>query len=201
MDLNELNEYTGLNFNNNIALVTYHPVTLDDYNSSSVQTKEILSALLETELITLITMPNADVGGLKVYDEIMKYVDQYPGKFKLIKNMGQVAYLSAMNYSKLMIGNSSSGIIESASFKLPVVNIGDRQGGRVKPGNVIDCKCSKEEILHSITKALSAGFIESISKTENPYGDGNTADRIMEILKLVNFRDRSELLKKKFFDI
>ncbi len=200
MNSDELNEYTGLDFNNNVALMTYHPATLDEYASSSNQVREILNALLETGLVTLVTMPNADVGGLKIYDEIIKYVNEYPVKFKLVKNMGQIAYLSAMKYAGLMIGNSSSGIIESASFKLPVVNVGDRQGGRFKPPNVIDCGCSKEEILKSIGKALSVGFKKSISGLENPYGDGNTSDRIINILKSINFRDGSKLLNKKFYD-
>lgn len=201
MSQDELNAYTGIDFGNNVALMTYHPVTLDHYHSSSDQTREILNALLETGLVTLVTMPNADVGGLNIYNEIMNCVKEYPQKFKLIRNLGQAAYLSAMKYARLMIGNSSSGIIESASFKLPVVNVGDRQGGRFKPENVIDCICSKDEIVNSIKKALSAGFLQSISGLENPYGDGSTADRIIKILKTIDFCDRSRLIKKRFYDM
>ncbi len=201
MCIDELSAYTGLDFKNGIALMTYHPETLEEYPSSSAQAEEILEALLETGLVTLITMPNADVGGRRIYEKVMQYTDNYPNRFRLIKNMGQSAYLSAMKYARLMIGNSSSGIIESASFKLPVVNIGDRQGGRFKPPNVIDCICSKDKISDSINKALSDDFIKSMAALKNPYGDGKTADRIIEKLKSVDFRSRSELLKKRFYDL
>lgn len=201
MKQTELEDYTGVNFDNSIALMTYHPVTLDNYSLAASQVREILEALISFDIFTIITMPNSDTGGNCIYETIKKYIQLYPDKFKLIKNLGQRAYLGAMKYSKLMIGNSSSGIIESASFKLPVVNIGDRQAGRYKPQNVIDCICSKQDIIQAVDLALSNDFQNSIAVLENPYGDGNTANRIIKILKSIDFTHKSRLIKKGFYDI
>lgn len=201
LDMDELYEFTGINFKKDVALMTYHPVTLDNIEQAELQIKEVLSALLQTDLLILITMPNADTGGNRIYETIKQYVDKYPDKFQLRKSLGQKGYLSAMKYTKLMIGNSSSGIIESASFKIPVINIGDRQAGRYKPRNIINCGCKKEIISKSIKKALSNEFVSSISELENAYGDGHTAARIVNILETINFEDKSKLLKKGFNDI
>jgi UDP-hydrolysing UDP-N-acetyl-D-glucosamine 2-epimerase len=202
MDALTLSEFSGVDFQKNeVALMTYHPVTLDDYSMAGQQTEEILQVLLTTDLLTLITMPNADTGGETIFRTIESYVTQYPSKFRLIKSLGQRGYLSAMKSARLMIGNSSSGIIESASFKLPVVNIGDRQGGRFKPANVIDCDCTKDSIQNALDKALSQKFAHEISDIENPYGDGNTARRIVNILKTLGPINKTDLIKKRFFDL
>jgi UDP-hydrolysing UDP-N-acetyl-D-glucosamine 2-epimerase len=201
MDRKALSEHTGVNFENNIALMTYHPVTLDNYHNTEKQIKEILNTLVEEEVFTLITMPNADTSGSVIQKQIGDYSKQYPDKFKSIGNLGQKGYLSAMKYARLMIGNSSSGIIESASFKLPVVNIGDRQAGRFKPMNVIDCACSQDAISNAIKLALSDGFRLSISDLESPYGDGNTSSRIVKILESIDFDNSSGFIKKGFYDL
>jgi UDP-hydrolysing UDP-N-acetyl-D-glucosamine 2-epimerase len=202
MDIREVSEYTGVDFGQkNVALLTYHPVTLDDYTLAGHQTQEILEALIQTTLFTLITMPNADTGGNTIYQIIEMYSQKYPDRFRFVKSLGQQGYLSAMKYAKLMIGNSSSGIIESASFKLPVINIGDRQGGRFKPANVIDCVCSIESIMGTLDKALSEDFTRSILDIENPYGDGTAAKRIVNILRDIDLSDKSTLIKKGFYDI
>jgi UDP-hydrolysing UDP-N-acetyl-D-glucosamine 2-epimerase len=202
MSMEELNSLTGVDFNEKVALMTYHPVTLDEYEMGAGQIEEILNALLSIENIkVLITAPNADVGYSSILKTILSYTELYPAKFKFVTSLGQRAYLSALKYACMMIGNSSSGIIESASFKLPVVNVGDRQAGRFKPANVIDCECMAESVKAAVSKAISAEFAQSISNLENPYGDGKTADRIIKILKQIDFRDKSALLKKKFYDI
>lgn len=202
MDIGEISAYTDIDFQQkNVALLTYHPVTLDDYTLARHQAQEILEALIQTDLFTLVTMSNADTGGNTIRQVIEIYSAKYPTRFRFVKNLGQQGYLSVMKYAKLMIGNSSSGIIESASFNLPVVNIGDRQGGRFKPVNVIDCVCSKESIMGGLDKALSADFGSSILDIVNPYGDGRTAKRIVNILMDVDLSDKSKLIKKGFYDI
>lgn len=201
MTLAELSEYTKVDFTNDIALMTYHPVTLDNYENAGEQVKEILDALLETHFKTLITMPNADAGSMEIYHVIRRYIEHFPEKFFLVKNLGQKAYLSAMKYSKLMVGNSSSGIIESAAFKLPVVNIGDRQKGRHKPKNVIDCSCEKQSILNAVEEAVSKHFQNQLIYLDNPYGTGCAADQIKIILKNINFHNHEDLLKKRFVDL
>ena len=196
-----LSEYTGIDFAGKVALMTYHPVTLDSYESAGQQIREVLGALIDTDLLTLITMPNADTAGGVIYNEIEGYSKRYPGKFKLIKNLGQQGYISAMKYARLMIGNSSSGIIETASIKLPVVNIGDRQAGRFKPANVIDCACSKAAISKAINRALSDEFRQSIAGLGPVYGDGNASQRIMKVLESIDFSKKQQFLKKIFYDL
>lgn len=201
MSVQELSQYAGVDFTQPIALMTFHPVTQDDAGDAAGQVREVLEALRESELFTLVTMPNADAGGHGIFEMILDYQKLYPTKFKLVKNLGQRAYLSAMQYARIMIGNSSSGIIESASFKLPVVNIGDRQAGRYKPINVLDCTCQKDVVFRAIEEAVSREFALKIKQLENPYGDGQTAERICRILKTVDFTDRGPLLKKGFYDL
>ena len=201
LDKNQLSEITGMDFNKSIALMTYHPVTLDDYNEAENQIREILNTLCNTELRVLMTMPNTDTSGDIIYKHIQKFTQYYPDQFKLIKSLGQKNYLSAIKYAKLMIGNSSSGIIESTPFKIPVINIGDRQKGRHKTPNIIDCECNRASINSAIKKALSQEFKNSIQKIVSPYGDGKTADRIIKILESIDFTSKSALLKKGFFDL
>ncbi|MFZ5354291.1 MAG: UDP-N-acetylglucosamine 2-epimerase [Bacillota bacterium] len=202
MSIYELSEHLNFDFSNNqVALLTYHPVTMEDYAESAKQITEILEAVSKTQLKALVTMPNSDMGGLEIYKKIQTYTTNMPEKFILLKNLGQKAYLSAMKHSKLMIGNSSSGIIESASFKLPVVNIGTRQAGRLKPVNVVDCSCEEESIAEAINYALSDEFYSKIQSIENPYGDGNTAKKIVNILRQYACYDKKELVLKKFYNI
>ena len=197
----ELSNITKINFNQKVALMTYHPVTLDSYESAKIQIREVLKALDNTDLIVLITMPNADTSNSSIFKEIEKYAKKSPKKYILIKNLGQKGYLSAMKYSLMMVGNSSSGIIEAASFKLPVINIGDRQGGRYKSKNIIDCECSKESILKSIMKASSSIFKESIDDLSSPYGQGRAAELIVKKIESIDFEKKSQFLKKGFYDI
>ena len=201
MSRTELSEFTQFNFNKDIALMTYHPVTLDHYNSAEYQIEQVLNALKKTDFIVLMTMPNADTSGTAIYQKIKTIVKNHPDKFKFVKSLGQRAYLSAMQYSKLMVGNSSSGIIEAASFKLPVVNIGDRQSGRFKPANVIDCDCSEASIKKAIYTACSKEFKKSISGLKSPFGDGTASKQILKILEAIDIKKKSLFIKKKFYDL
>lgn len=196
-----LSQQFGLDFYKKIALVTYHPVTLDSMQDAEVQIKELLEALLKFDFKSLITMPNADAGGMHIFNIIQRYANKYSEKIHIRKSLGQVGYLSAMEHASIMVGNTSSGIIESASFKIPVVNIGDRQEGRCKPPNIINCKCNKEEIITAISTGLSEEFKQRIKYISNPYGDGNTAERILSIIKNIDFENKENLIKKSFYNI
>ncbi len=201
MDVEELSRFSGVDFSGEVALMTYHPVTLDDGKSAPMQIGEVMEALFETDLSVLVTAPNMDAGGLAILEVIERAAAAYPSRITLVKNLGQRAYLSAMRHARLMIGNTSSGILESASFRIPVVNIGDRQGGRIRPGNVIDCACRRSDIRMALDRALSKDFEESIASLVNPYGDGKTAGRILAAIKTVDFGDKASLLKKRFYDM
>ncbi|MSS73598.1 MAG: UDP-N-acetylglucosamine 2-epimerase (hydrolyzing), partial [Candidatus Latescibacteria bacterium] len=129
-------------------------------------------------------------------------IDTYLGahpEARALKNMGTQGYFSLMSFSAAMVGNSSSGILEAASFKLPVVNIGTRQRGRVHGPNVIDVGYRREEVMVGVQTALSAEFRTGLSQLTNMYGDGHAAGRIVEVLRAVHLDDR--LLIKRFYEI
>ncbi|MDY0133128.1 MAG: UDP-N-acetylglucosamine 2-epimerase [Desulforegulaceae bacterium] len=198
-EVDELNSITGADFRKKIGLLTYHPVTLD-YTSPEKQISEILEAVRSSEICALATMPNADSGNNAIYQALKVFSEKYPQKLILVKNLGQRAYLGAMKHSSLMIGNSSSGIIESPFFKLPVVNIGDRQGGRYKTENILDTDCNSKSIKKVIEKALSSDFRKFIENMDNPYGNGTASAKIASKLEEIDFKDKS-LIKKGFYDL
>jgi len=166
---------------NHSALFTYHPVTLED-SDGAIDLEVILSILKTFSFKILFTYANADAGSSVINQKIEQFCKIQPAKYKVVKNLGQVKYLSAMKYVDLVIGNTSSGIIEAASFKKPVVNIGDRQKGRLRSENVIDCNI--DSLQKSINHALSKSFRHKIKNMNNIYGAGSAADFIVD--KLIN---------------
>ena len=112
--------------------------------------------------------------------------------------MGQLRYLSALQYVDAVVGNSSSGLAEAPSFKIGTINIGDRQKGRIKASSVIDCEPNKDSILKSFEKLYSKEFQESLKDTINPYGDGCASKKIIDVIKNPNLED---ILKKSFYDL
>ena len=117
---------------------------------------------------------------------------------QLVENLGTQAYFSLMKYAMAMVGNSSSGIIEAMSFELPVVNIGNRQTGRVRSKNVIDVGNGRQEVLAGIQKAINPEFRNQLRGVQNLYGDGSATHRILSRLKAVPL-DR-KLIQKRFMD-
>tara|TARA_B100000795_G_scaffold256310_2_gene228638 strand:- start:1115 stop:2263 length:1149 start_codon:yes stop_codon:yes gene_type:complete len=176
-----LEEELNWKFSSNSALFTYHPVTLSETNVIN-DLNIILSILEKSNLNILFTYANADLGGAIINNKIENFCKLRPEKYKVVKNLGQLKYLSAMKHADLLIGNSSSGIIEAASFKKPVVNIGDRQKGRLRGKNVIDCNLNSLE--ESIKIAVSDGFKDEIKNIKNIYGEGSASEVILN--KLIN---------------
>jgi GDP/UDP-N,N'-diacetylbacillosamine 2-epimerase (hydrolysing) len=171
----ELNwQFTGV-----CALFTYHPVTLE-VSDLEAEIKNIFSVLKSLDINIIFTYANADSGGKLINTMLEEFCKTDPDKYIVSKSLGQLKYLSAMNYVDLLIGNSSSGIIEAASYKKPVVNIGDRQKGRLRGLNVIDCKVNT--LYESILLALSFEFKSRISDIDNIYGEGKASDLIVEKL-------------------
>lgn len=196
----ELAERTALDWAKPTILLTYHPVTLNDPTLSYQEMTSVLNAVKQSGLQTLITMPNIDAGGGQVYQAILDIQQQAPQQFHLVKSLGQQGYLSAMQHCALVLGNSSSGIIEAASFKKPVVNIGERQRGRVTAHNVVHVECEQQAILQAIETASSGSFQQSLADLRNPYGEGQTAQKIVQHLKSLPLNDQAWLLKKGFYD-
>lgn len=178
-------------------LVTYHPVTLAHERQES-HVNELMAALDQCGLPVIFTMTNADPGHKEIQAAIENYLAKHPSA-QLVANLGTQGYFSMMALATAMVGNSSSGIIEAASFKLPVVNIGDRQAGRVRPPNVIDVKSDREHIIRGIQKATDKRFREGLKGIKNPYGAGEASRIIVNSLKHMKIDD--ELLVKRFFDV
>ena len=195
----ELEKSINLKLDNPYAVVTFHPSTLDG-ESITKQFNELLKACDEhKELNYIFTKANADVNGRIINKLIDKYAYENEN-VTAYTSLGMLRYLSTLKYCKMVIGNSSSGLIEAPSFGIPTINIGDRQKGRLYSDSVIHCQVDKNEIAKSIDLAISNEFQEKVKKTFNPYGDGKTSDKIVRILKEYMSTDRVEL-KKQFYNI
>lgn len=189
----EVEEKFNLDLSKPFILLVQHSVTTET-EKAGLQIVETLNAIKELGYQTIVIFPNSDAGGRKIIEQIKKYEGRLPF-IKSYKNLSHMEYLSLLKYASVMVGNSSSGIIESASFKLPVVNIGTRQEGRERANNVVDVEHNKKEIKKAIKKALSEEFKEKIKNCVNPYGDGETGERVANILAEINIDKR--LLQKK----
>ena len=177
-------------------LVTYHPVTLE-YEYTESRVKELLAALEETGRNIVFTYPNADTEGRLITDMVRAFTVKNK-RHQLATNLGTEAYFTLMGRAAAMVGNSSSGIIEAASFKLPVVNVGNRQRGRIHGVNVIDVGNGKHEVGAGIEKALTPEFRAGLACLKNPYGDGHASEKIVAKLREISLD--KELLLKHFHD-
>ena len=197
LELEELASQYGLDLTEPTLLVTYHPVTLE-YEDTGMHVHELLAALEKTEFAVVFTYPNADTHSRLVIDMINEFAARH-AKYHALASLGTQIYFSLMRHAVTMVGNSSSGIIEAASFKLPVVNIGNRQRGRVHGKNVVDVGYGRTEIIEGITRAVSPGFRAGLEDIVNPYGNGYAAERIVEELREVQLDN--QFLMKRFYDI
>ncbi len=194
----EFEESINFKLYNSTALVTFHPATLEA-ETAIKQFTSLIDALDKfPELSIIFTKANADAEGRSINLAIDEYVSRNPQRAISFISLGQLRYLSALRHVDIVIGNSSSGIIEAPSFHIPTINIGDRQKGRIRGATVIDCEPNKEAIIESISKGLSADFRQSIVDSVNPYGSGNASKEIMKILTSINI---SNLIKKSFYDL
>lgn len=180
------------------AVVTFHPVTLDN-NSSKNQIESLLQVCKEYEGLNFIfTKANADSDGRIISQHIDKYALENVN-ILAFTSLGMRRYLSALKYCSLVIGNSSSGILEAPSFGIPTVNIGDRQKGRLQASSVINCEPSIDSIKKAIDLALDNDFIKKAKETMNPYGKGNTSEKIVETISRYLTNGKIDL-KKKFYN-
>ena len=177
-------------------MVTYHPVTLN--NESPVTAMEELLAALDQfpEATVIFTHPNADTGGRALIGCIDAWVGQHAKRARAIVSLGQQRYLSLMREADVVIGNSSSGLVEAPALKKATVNLGDRQKGRLKATSVIDAAEKQADISAAIGKALSEEFRGTLSDTVSLYGFGNVSGRIKDILKSAKLS-----VQKSFLDI
>lgn len=191
----ELSESLRIPMSPKPILVTYHPVTLE-LQDTDLQFEQLLRALKEIRRTTLFTYPNSDTNGRRIIAAIDDFVRHNPFAH-VVPNLGTEMYFSVMKHAGVMVGNSSSGIIEAASFGLPVVNVGNRQQGRMRPANVIDVEDDSRVISAAVQRALSPEFQRLAASNLNPYGDGNAAGRIVAVLEKAELN--RQLLVKKFY--
>lgn len=191
-------EALGIKLKKRNLLITYHPVTLDR-KTSARQIQDLLSVLDELDDTHLLfTKSNADADSRIINRMIDQYVADNPDKASAHTSLGHVLYLSALQWVDGVVGNSSSGIIEAPSFKIGTVNIGDRQRGRIRPDSVIDCGYQSDKIRDALKRLYSSDFASTLRHVTNPYGDGYTSEKIVELLK---DQDLTQLLKKEFYDL
>ena len=198
MERSELAESIGFNLEKPYFLVTFHPVTLEK-STSEEQFQSLLGALDAFPGYNVIfTKTNADTYGRVINRMIDDYAEKRPERCLAVASLGALRYLSAMKCATAVIGNSSSGIIEAPSFKIPTVNIGDRQKGRIQAANTLNCLPDADAIQQTIDRALSTAIQESLSGISNPYDRPGTCSTIVELLEKT---DIFGITKKTFHDV
>lgn len=195
----ELSEAIGLSLDKPYAVVTFHPVTLEN-ESSEKQVSGLLGAISQLDDMNFIfTKANSDADGRIINAMIDEYIQKHNNCIA-VASLGLKKYLSAVQYCSMVIGNSSSGIIEVPSFKVPTINIGDRQKGRIQATSIINCEPNSNSILKAILKAKSDVFRDKIKETQNPYEKEGTSDII--VTTIMDFLQNKKLdIKKKFYDV
>lgn len=184
----------GIDSSKPLILLVQHPLTIEVENAAG-QMRETLQAIIEVGYQVIVVYPNSDAGGRRMIEVIKEYEKKYPF-IKALKSLPRREYLSLMKVASVLVGNSSSGIIDAPSLGLPAVNIGTRQEGRERGRNVIDVGHNKQEIIKAIGKALTdEGFLKEVKKYKSPYGDGKASRRITEILSSIEITP--QLLQKK----
>lgn len=194
----EFEQSIGLKLNKKNILITFHPVTLEA-RTSKKQFQEILSVvdgLKDTNII--FTKANSDTDGRIINQMIDDYVAKNDHKSRGFNSLGQLRYLSALKHVDAIVGNSSSGLSETPSFKIGAINIGDRQKGRIKASNVIDCLPNQESIKSAFETLYSKEFQLSLKDCINPFGEGNSSKIVVEVLKKEKLKN---ILKKTFVDL
>ena len=199
MSKKELEKSIRFKLDRSYMIVTFHPVTLEN-NTAKEQFENLLEALDSTEdYQILFTKANADTDGRIINQKIDAYVNRNKERAIAFTSLGMVRYLSALQYCDMVVGNSSSGIIEVPSFHIPTVNIGNRQKGRVRGRSVVDCGCTPKEIMGAIRTAQMMIEDNILQNEKNPYEGKNTSENIINIIK--KHLETGIDIKKCFYDI
>ena len=178
-------------------LVTFHPVTLENF-TAKLQFQELLNSIEELKNTRIIfTKANSDTDGRVINSMIDTYVSVNDNSVAFT-SMGQLNYLSALQFVDAVVGNSSSGLLEAPSFNIATIDIGDRQKGRIKADSVISCLPTQESIRSAFDKSYSEDFQNIVDNTKNPYGNGGASKIVVDIIK--DF-DLNGILKKTFYDL
>lgn len=198
IDREALEASLGFPLDKPFFLVTFHPVTLERATAGD-QIDELFAALNQfPEHRVIFTKANADTDGEVINARIDSYVAEFPDRCMAVASLGLIRYLSAMKFCAAVVGNSSSGILEAPSMKVPTVNIGDRQKGRVRAPSVVDCEPERVSIKNTLDVVVDAGFREGIQGMDSPFEKCDTA---AEIVKVSASIELGGLLKKSFYNL
>lgn len=197
--LDELEQDLGIQLKDKkIIVVTFHPVTTQENNEE--QLKELIEAMKTfPDYQYVVTKANADAGGV-VINEVWESVQHELPNACVVSSLGMRRFLSLLSYSTMMLGNSSSGIYEAPAFKVPTVNIGDRQKGRLRGETIIDCRGEKDQIISAMELAISEEFQRKVKESHNIFGDGHASEQIVRIIKEYLLENKVKL-PKAFYDI
>lgn len=199
LDKKSLEESLDYEFTDNTIMITYHPVTLETLTAGE-QFRNILNVIdKRKELSVIFSKANSDTDGRIINQMIDDFAAENSDRCKAYTSLGQVRYLSTLQFCAAVVGNSSSGIIEAPSFGIPTVNIGDRQKGRVRAESVIDCGNSVQEIEDALKTALSHEFKDKLADIKNPYEKAGTSDMIVQTIS--DALEKGIDIKKKFYDL
>ena len=194
----QVEERIGMPLTEAPLLVTYHPATME-FGSAAADVAELTTTIDRFRLPVVVTAPNVDTSSAAVRQHLRDWSASRPHTV-FVENLGTQGYWSLMSLARAVVGNSSSGIIEAASFKCPVVDVGNRQAGRERPANVIHTTNSRDDIERGLRHALSSEFRAIVAELTNPYGDGHASERIVsaicasppaDVLRLKQFHERS----------
>ena len=188
MSREELCKSTGFDLMQPFALVTYHPETAPDAGSPAVQVQALCDAMAAVDgVFWLITGSNADAGGQVCTAMMQTFAAAHPDRAGFVQSLGLRRYLSAMDCAALVAGNSSSGVVETPTFKVPTVNIGRRQAGRAICANVLCCDADEPSIEAALRRALSPAFAPVAAGAVSPYNGGETSEKICAVLAKFDF--------------
>ncbi len=196
LSLADISERFGLALREPPLLATFHPETRSPRPAQEAHIDAFVEALEALPRQIVLTYPNPDAGSYAIIERLEAFAKRKPGCVFVVPHLGTEAYFSLMRLARAMIGNSSSGIVEAASFKLPVINVGDRQKGREAGANVIHVECTVNAIRQAVAYALSEDFRSIAASVENPYGTGHAADTMMAVLRSLDLEDDAVLVKE-----
>jgi UDP-N-acetylglucosamine 2-epimerase (non-hydrolysing)/GDP/UDP-N,N'-diacetylbacillosamine 2-epimerase (hydrolysing) len=192
---NQLEHDLSLDLQRPTAVVAYHPVTM--LRDTTEEADALFAALRQMDMQILFCFPNSDAGSYSLMERTRSFISDY-GNARIFVNLEAVTYWSLLRQVTLLVGNSSSGIMEAASLALPVVNVGFRQKGRERAGNVLDAAPEEKSIRARIEEARSTQFREGLAGLANPYGDGRASEKIVQVLTTTALS--AELLVKRSGD-
>lgn len=196
----EMEKSLNVSLEENIAVVTFHPVTTE-LSETIKQIDDLFNVLIQkTDFRIIVTKSNADEMGRAINNRIDEFADLYPSRISTFTSLGRIRYLSLLRLADLVIGNSSSGIIEAPEYNIPIINVGNRQKGRASSPAVIHCDANYNSIAFAVEIALAKKHNIFQEKVDNIYGDGNTSNLIMEVLIDYLYLNQDSY-KKKFCDL